>query len=135
VTEDDYSQAETRRAIERIDRALEGLSEKFDQVLGNYITKEKYESDDKTRIEIRAGIVKQVDEIGEAVTNLQGDATRRARERKNMWVVITCAVAGAFIPALTALLISFNTQGHTTTANCVSSPLTPSVVSCTFPAK
>ena len=79
--------------------------------------------------------MKQVNEQGESIINLESEATRRARERKNMWVVISCAIVGAISPALTALLIAFHAQNHVATTNCVTNPLTPSVTTCQFPAR
>jgi hypothetical protein len=133
--EEVYSQAETGRAIRRIDALLEKIDRKVDAgflavgatLHDNYVTTERYEADDRTRIEIRNNLTDEVNEQGEEIVNLKADATRRARERRSLWL----AIGAIAIPAIVAIVLAFHTTSRAVT--CVPIPgAVTTQQSCTF---
>lgn len=144
--EEDYSQAEMRRAIQRIDKSMDELRRVIESgflainatLHDSYLTKEKYDADEARRVVVRTSIESTLDdrtaevnrrlnEQGQLITDLGAEATRRARERRSLWL----AIGAIAIPAIVAIVLAFHNTG-THGATCLPMPGSTTQQSCTF---
>lgn len=135
---DEYSPGEIGRGFERMHEDIDALRRALDTGLNKltvtlteqYLTKERYEADSRTLALAAVQTKERLDAQALEVVDLRGEATRRARERRNIWM----GMAGIAIPSITALLIAFRAQSHVATSSCTPNPVSPTVVTCTFPS-
>jgi hypothetical protein len=120
--------------LARLDTISTDLHEMRTDVLtwrAEVVSREVYEADQRTAKEVRerledrlAALSEKDDTLGLRIIDLEGEATRRARERRSMWAAITAAVAGAVIAG------TFGFVGaHRAPVVCVTSSVT-NLVSC-----
>lgn len=103
----DLSDGEILARLDTITDRLDTITADIHQWRGEFVPTEVYKADERTRAEIRrqhdakhAELEKKDDDLGEEITNLQAEATRRARERRNMWGAIAAAIVGAIVAGM-----------------------------------
>lgn len=129
----DLSDGEILARLNTINGAIEEIKEDIHQWRSEFVPTAVYEADERTRAEIRrrldekdAALDKKDDELGTEIADLKAEATRRSRERRNMWV----AIAAAIISAIVAGMFGYFNSHQSTVILCTPGTANAQAVTC-----
>lgn len=119
--------------LDTITARLDTITTDIHEWRSEFVPAAVYQADERTRAEIRKQhddkdeqLAKKDDELGLEITNLQAEATRRAREKRTMWAGIVAAI----ISAVLAGMFGYFNANHTVTVCVPANEQTTTQVVC-----